>query len=45
VPGGTFVHVSAGDVCAPACVNRSGITVPSANAVVVNRIAAGAGGF
>ena len=36
VPAGTFVHVSAGDTCSPACVYLSGITPPSGNAVVVS---------
>ncbi len=43
VPGGTLVHVSAGDTCSPACVYLAGIGSPSGNAVVVS-VSAGRGG-
>src|SRR5262245_61994062 len=43
VPAGTFVHLSSGETCSPACVYFGGICPPSAHAVVVRVIGAGRG--
>src|SRR5438477_12958578 len=44
VPSGTFVHLSSGDTCSPACVYLTGICWPSGQAVVVRIIGGARGG-
>src|SRR5215211_2948733 len=41
VPSGTFVHLSSGDTCSPACVYFTGIWLPSGHAEVVSTIGGG----